>query len=102
MGDWNPTGVIITGRFATDDGAIFLEGNPTGINSAGYDTWMSFTLGGGFQPDLNPLSFVVNGGYNPRGLRVEFLSVQRVPEPASMVLLVLGSLGGLWRGRRTW
>lgn len=103
IGDWNPNGLIITGRFATDNGGtILLNGNPTGINSAGYDTWMSFTLAGGFQPGLNTLSFVVTdggGAANPTGLRVEFLSAQMVPEPASMGLLALGSLGLILVGR---
>jgi len=103
IGDWNPNGVIITGQFATDDGGtILLNGNPTGIVSGGFASWTSFTLAGGFQPGLNTLSFVVtNGGgvANPTGLRVEFLSVQMVPEPASLVLLALGGLGLILVGR---
>ncbi len=97
IGDWNPNGVSILGRFAADDiSSILLNGNSTGI-STGSTPWASFRdflLTGPFQPGLNTLTFVVNNsGGGPTGLRVEFLAAYMVPEPASGILFGLGVLG---------
>ena len=73
----DPASAQISGRLATDDSlvGVRLNGTPlTGITSAGFTTFSSFTIpvGSSFIVGTNTLEFDVNnGGPNPTGFRVE-------------------------------
>jgi len=101
------------GQFAADNGIEWIKLNGTAILGSeggtpigGFSSWTSFAASSDFQAGANTLTFdVVNFGQatgNPSGLRVEFLSSNAVPEPASWALMIggFGLTGAALRRRR--
>lgn len=105
----DPATAFITGRWAVDNcGTGSLNGNAafTTISACNTSTsftgWTNFTIGSGFLPGLNTLSFNVTTPDSTGAVRVEFLSsnVEAVPEPGTTALLLSGVAGAaLWRRR---
>lgn len=96
---FNLATVVITGRYATDDGgSIVLNGATVGPPSGGFTSWTNFTLSSGFVAGINTLDFSVFNGGGPTGLRVEIISAQgdlasAVPAPAGAILFGIGLVG---------
>jgi hypothetical protein len=73
----NPPTAVLTGQFASDNGAIIkLNGVTVGPSSSGYNAFTTFTINSGFIVGVNTLDFVVtndpcSGCINPTGLRVD-------------------------------
>ncbi len=102
----DPDTVEITGQWALDDsGYMLLNGAPTGVSRPyvqrlNWSTWASFILDSGFLPGPNTLTVVVNNGFfpnsalrdNPTGLHVMLSGTASVPEPASVLLLIVSGL----------
>ena len=90
----DPATAQITGRLATDDGlgGVRLNGTDlTGITSAGFTSFTSFTIpiGSPFQTGINTLEFdISNGGTapNPTGFRVEMSGRATGPNERPSVL----------------
>jgi hypothetical protein len=111
LSGFDPTTVVITGQWATDDsGYIKLNNDVTSITSTGFGAWAQFTLSSSdfqFESGINTLDFVVHNGPsappNPTGLRVEFTTADATatPEPASLLMIGAGliALGALRRRR---
>jgi PEP-CTERM motif len=101
------------GQFAADNGIEWIKLNGTAILGSeggtpigGFSSWTNFAASSDFHAGANTLTFdVVNFGQatgNPSGLRVEFLSSNAVPEPASWALMIggFGLTGAALRRRR--
>lgn len=101
---FNAATAAIEGRWATDNEGvdILLNGISLGFTSPfeGFRNFENFVINKGFIPGLNTLSFVVNNGGGPTGLRVEFSKgeaeesnsggVSDVPVPAAIWLFGTG------------
>ncbi len=87
----------ITGLWAADDSGLEIRLNGVavpGVAVAQYDRWTAFSISSGFVGGVNTLQFDTLSTLTPTGLRVEFNSVfQRVPEPATWALVMLGLAG---------
>jgi hypothetical protein len=97
LGGWDPSEVVLTGLWATDDPGldILINGVSTGITSGGFGSYTPFTIDSGFTWGTNSLVFGVNNGGSYTGLRVEGLTVfagRYIPEPGSLTLLAIGGL----------
>ncbi len=106
---FDPSTAIISGQWATDNSAsILLNGNATGITKPerGFVSLDSFVLDFGFLPSVNTLTFLVTNtgsSNNPTGLYVNMegdVSATVVPEPSTLLLFGIGSLGVWFAGRR--
>lgn len=79
--DLNST--IIKGGWSTDNNGvdILINGNSTGFATP-YEAFgrglFPFEIKSGFQPGVNYIDFVVNNGYAPTGLRVEFAPTSKI------------------------
>lgn len=88
--------VQISGSWMTDNTAdLFLNGSYTGFSkdAFGYNHLDYFTLSSGFLPGQNTLEFRVlneDVGPNPTGLAVAGLTAVLVPEPSTLVFVLLG------------
>jgi hypothetical protein len=102
---YDPKNVSISGQWATDNvGEIYLNGSDTGISAPDeFLAWNPFTLSTGLVAGPNVIEFrVVNvdsAPPDPVGLRVEFTSIQAVPEPDSIGLLGICGIALLSRRR---
>jgi hypothetical protein len=100
----------ISGSWAVDNiGEILLNGSaPIGTGtfslptllSQNYSQFHEFTITGGFVSGINTLDFVVTDLGPPGALNVNNLSGTAVPEPTSLTMLSLVSLGSLVYGFR--
>ncbi len=90
---------MITGRWGTDNaGAIFLNGNITGIPTVSFGALASFSLSSGFVSGINTLDFQVSDSGPPTALRVDDLVGTAnvlnpdpgVPEPATWATMLAG------------
>ncbi|MDG3007375.1 PEP-CTERM sorting domain-containing protein [Paludisphaera mucosa] len=97
---------VIGGRLTSDDMIqdVFLNGQSLGITTTdeSYGSWFNFSAASNFQIGVNNLVFVTKNTHGaPTGLIVEMTGSYNaaVPEPSSMALLGLGSVG-LLAGRR--
>lgn len=89
-------GDTLKGRWASDNIAeILLEATSTGNSIAGFDAtdfqfWHPFTITG-LAEGANNLHFkVTNFGETVTGLRVEFSGSTSVPEPSTILLMLMG------------
>lgn len=104
----DPSTAVLTGAWASDNGAsILLNGVTTGdaLGAIEFAGLTPFNITSGFQPGVNTLDFLVindtgsNGGSSPSALRVQISGTASVPEPA-MGLLGLAVLAPMLAGRR--
>lgn len=109
LAGFDPSSVVINGRWAADDtGVILLNGQTTSQTVSGFQSYTNFTLQGGFVAGTNQIDFKVNNGGGPTGLRVEFTSAtanpvaSAVPEPATwaMMMVGFGVIGAAMRRKR--
>ncbi len=91
---------MINGLWATDDFSmdIYLNGTLNPNVSAGFTSLVPFMVTSGFQVGLNNLEFRLTNAFpgqlNPTGLRVERIAGKyQVPEPGSIVILVIAAIG---------
>ncbi|MEM7384470.1 MAG: PEP-CTERM sorting domain-containing protein [Verrucomicrobiota bacterium] len=104
--------VSIMGRWSSDNGGvdILINGISTGqTNDAQFGGWSDFSIssaeGHQFNQGENTLTFVVNNAPpndNPVGFRAEFTTAEAgvIPEPSSVLLLLLGMFPVFLRRRR--
>ena len=94
----DPNTYVLFGQIAADDQAtILLNGQVVGVDqdSQAWNHFMDFTIGSGFLPGVNTLTFDVgNTGGGATGLNVALAGVD-TPEPSSVALLGLGILSSL-------
>ena len=94
----DPNTYVLFGQIAADDQAtILLNGQVVGVDqdSQAWNHFMDFTIGSGFLPGVNTLTFdVANTGGGATGLNVALSGVD-TPEPSSVALLGLGILSSL-------
>jgi len=103
---FDPSTAQISGFWSADDqGEMFLNGNPVastpGVFSAPWNSLFAFNITSGFIPGINTLSFFVPNGteipagaQGPTGLQVEITSATALPEPSTMVIFAMVSIGG--------
>ncbi len=94
----DPNTYVLFGQIAADDQAtISLNGQIVGVDqdSQAWNHFSAFTIGSGFLPGLNTLTFdVANTGGGATGLNVALSGVD-TPEPSSVALLALGAISSL-------
>jgi PEP-CTERM motif len=104
----DPLTVQVTGNWWADGSeeinAIYLNGVKVSDFNGG--AWYNpsrpsslFSIESGFQTGLNTLEFTVANYSGPGGTLIQFPGV--VPEPSSLVLFSLGTLGVCWLAART-
>lgn len=97
---------VLTGRILSDnDGAIFLNGVPTGILNDDVANWTNFNITTGFVPGINTLEVhVLNDSFvsfNPSAMRMDLSGVATaVPEPSTILLASMAACGLLLKHRR--
>jgi hypothetical protein len=104
----DPATATMTAQVAVDNQMtdVRLNGNLLGIFREGFGGLLpSFTIDSGFVGGINTLDFLVNNagdGTNPGGFRIVINNAEAaaIPEPASLMLLGLGSVMTLRRRRR--
>jgi hypothetical protein len=76
-------GTVIKGGWSTDNNGvdILINGSSTGFATP-YEAFgwglFPFEIKSGFQPGVNYIDFVVNNGFAPTGLRVEFAPTSKI------------------------
>ena len=101
------TGVLISGRWATDNTGTDIRVNSTSTSqtSSTFTAFSNFTLNSGFVAGINNIDFLWSNSGGPGGLRVEFTSAQAtplggaIPEPGTIALM-LGGVAALGFFRR--
>lgn len=109
LAGFDPSSVVINGRWAADDsGSIIVNGTNANQTVVGFENYANFQLQNLFVAGTNQIDFKVNNGGGPTGLRVEFTSAtanplnSAVPEPATwaMMMVGFGLIGAAMRRKR--